>query len=280
MSVSVVMPVFNSATVISDQLEALTRQDFAGEWELVVADNGCTDSTVEVASTYADRLPLRFVDASARRGDVAARNIAVRDTVGDLIVFCDSDDVVGSTWLSSHVAQLATTDLSVGPYNMRVEMSGRHSGTYVAVPMRGIYGYLPYGLSANMGVRRDAFYAIGGFNEDYRVGYDVEFCWRAQVARQNLGGADGALVTKRKRGDVSGAWHQHRAFGIADVHLYADYRDHGMPRSTRQALKTYAWLIVHIPDLFDGERRLAWVGVAGQRVGRLIGSLRNRTLFL
>ncbi len=279
-TVSVVMPVFNSAAVIGDQLDALVIQDFTGQWELVIADNGCTDSTIEIASTYAERLPLRFVDAGARRGDVAARNIAVPETAGDVVVFCDSDDVVGPQWLSNHVEQLHTADLSIGPYDMRVEMSDPDSGVYVAVPMRGIYRYLPYGLSANMGVRRDAFDKLGGFNEDYRVGYDVEFCWRAQVSGLSLGATDDAIVTKRKRGDTGGAWQQHKAFGVADVRLYADYSPHGMPRSLAQAVRTYGWLIVHIPDLFNETRRLAWFGVAAQRVGRVIGSFTNRTVFL
>jgi glycosyltransferase involved in cell wall biosynthesis len=274
------MPVFNSASVIADQLDALTIQDFSEEWELVIADNGCTDATVAIALAYADRLPLRIIDASARRGDVAARNIAVPETGGSLIVFCDSDDVVGTAWLSRHVRQLATTEVTIGPYDMRVEMSGRDTGMHVDVPMYGTYGYLPYGLSANMGVRREAFDSIGGFNEDYRVGYDVEFCWRAQVSHLSLGAAEGAIVAKRKRGDAAGSWRQHKAFGVADVRLYNDYGAHGMPRALALAFKTYAWLVFHLPDLVDEQRRLRWVGVAAQRVGRIIGSVRTRTVYL
>lgn len=280
MYVSVVMPVFNSADVISDQLDSLAIQDFTGRWELVIADNGCTDSTVDIASTFASRLPLRLVDASARRGDVAARNIAVPETAGDVVVFCDSDDVLGPRWLSSHVEQLTTTEISIGPFDMRVDMSAPDSGVYVAAPMHGIYGFLPYGLSANLGVRRDSFDALGGFSEDYRVGYDVEFCWRAQLAGFGLGAIDTAVVTKRKRADTRGVWRQHHAFGITDVHLYTDHRRHGMPRSLAKAFKAYGWLTVHLADLLNETRRLVWVGVAAQRVGRVIGSIRYRTIFL
>lgn len=274
------MPVFDSASVIGDQLDALVAQDFSGEWELLIADNGCTDATTEIASTYADRLPIRVVDASNRRGDVAARNIAVPASASDLVVFCDSDDVLSEHWLSSHVEQLASTEVSIGPYDMRVEMAVPGSGIHASVPMRGIYGYLPYGLSANMGVRRETFDALGGFDENYRVGYDVEFCWRAQINGFSVGATDGAVVTKRKRGDVGGVWQQHKAFGIADVRLYADYRSHGMPRAITRAMRAYGWLLVHSPDLLNRSGRLVWVGVAGQRFGRIVGSARTRIAFL
>jgi glycosyltransferase involved in cell wall biosynthesis len=280
MAVSVIMPVYNSARVVSDQLDALIDQDYTGDWELVIADNGCTDSTVEIALAYTDRLPLRVVQASERRGDVAARNIAVPETSGDLIVFCDSDDIVSSSWLSSHVDQLGVTELSIGPYDMRVEVSDHGDDMYVAVPMHGVYRFLPYGLSANMGVRRDAFDNIGGFDEEFRVGYDVEFCWRAQIAHLRLGAVEHAMVTKRKRGDASGAFDQHRAFGISDVHLYLSYRRYGMPRSLNQALRAYAWLVIHVADLANKRQRLRWIGVAGQRAGRIIGSIERRTLYL
>ena len=274
------MPALNSAAVIGDQLESLVAQDYRGQWELLIADNGCTDATIDIASSYSDKLPLRIVDASERKGDVAARNIAVPASSGAIIVFCDSDDVLSEQWLSCHIEQLATTDVSIGPYDMRIDMAVPHSGIQAAVPMRGIYGYLPYGLSANMGVRREAFDTLCGFNEDYHVGYDVEFCWRAQINGLSLGATDGAVVMKRKRGNARGVWQQHRAFGVADVDLFTDYRSKGMPRSLTRTVRTYGWLLAHVPDLLKDSDRLVWVGVAAQRYGRIIGSIQRRTVFL
>lgn len=280
MFVSVVMPALNSAEVLRDQLVSLTRQDYSHPWELVIADNGSTDATVAVAHEFAAQLPLRVVDAGARRGDMAARNIAVPDTSGGLIIFCDSDDALGARWLSSHVDQLTRTDLSVGPFEMRTDMDRAATGVSVTAPMRGVYGYLPYGLSANMGVTRETFDALEGFDETFRVGYDVEFCWRAQTKGFSLGAAHDAVVTKRKRSNSGGVWEQHRAFGMADVKLYTRYRTDGMPQSLGRAFKTYGWLVVHLVDLLSEDRRLTWLGVAAQRWGRIEGSVRTRTVYL
>ena len=69
MDVTVVIPAFNVAPTIEDQLAALAEQRFDGSWEVVVADNGSTDETRAVAARWAEKLPsLRVVDASQRRG--------------------------------------------------------------------------------------------------------------------------------------------------------------------------------------------------------------------
>ena len=48
LDVSVIIPVFNAADTIGAQLDALARQTFTGSWEIIVADNRCTDRTKDV----------------------------------------------------------------------------------------------------------------------------------------------------------------------------------------------------------------------------------------
>ena len=73
MKISVIIPCLNAAGTLVEQLEALFGQDYSGEWELLVADNGSSDGTAELVESYRSKLPrLRFVDASARRGQAPA----------------------------------------------------------------------------------------------------------------------------------------------------------------------------------------------------------------
>src|SRR3712207_5405247 len=111
-SVSVVIVMRNAAATIGEQLEALSRQDYAGPWEVVVADNGSTDDSVAVVRQWEGRLPgLQIVDASLRRGVSYARNAGVVASSGEVIAFCDADDVAEPDWLRRLVAGLGDADI-------------------------------------------------------------------------------------------------------------------------------------------------------------------------
>jgi glycosyltransferase involved in cell wall biosynthesis len=79
--VSVVIPIRNGAPLLRYQLEALASQDFDGEWETIVADNGSTDNLPEVIDEFAGRVPrLRLVDARALKGVSYARNAGAKSS--------------------------------------------------------------------------------------------------------------------------------------------------------------------------------------------------------
>ena len=62
--VSVVMPVRDAADTIAEQLEALSRQTYAGSWELIISDNGSSDETLKIVESWASRFrQVRVVDA-------------------------------------------------------------------------------------------------------------------------------------------------------------------------------------------------------------------------
>ena len=116
--ISVVMPVRNGMPWIEHQLRALAAQQSAVDWEVVVADNGSDDGTRSCVERWSERDPrIHLVDASARRGAAAARNIGVRSARGRLLAFCDADDVVRPGWLASMSAALADADLVAGVFD-------------------------------------------------------------------------------------------------------------------------------------------------------------------
>src|SRR5436190_565499 len=102
------MPVLNGETHVADQLAGLSAQTYAGAWELVVADNGCSDRTIGIVESWRPRLPsLTIANARARRGLNHARNAGARAARGDFLAFCDADDVAGPDWLEA-MAEAAT----------------------------------------------------------------------------------------------------------------------------------------------------------------------------
>lgn len=56
-AVSIVIPCLNGAATLADQLDGIAAQEWSGEWEIVVADNGSTDGSADIALSYSDRMP-------------------------------------------------------------------------------------------------------------------------------------------------------------------------------------------------------------------------------
>ena len=232
--VSVVIPALNAAHCIGDQLTALARQDVPFAWEVVVADNGSTDGTADAVRAFADRLPVRVADASARRGHTPARNAGAAAARGRKLLYCDADDEVGPGWVVAMAAELDRSDL-VGGYvddaslNDADSQQWRRTQDQQGLPTK--MGFLPLAISANFGIRADVLKAIGGFNGDYGEGCnDVEVCWRGEVKGYTLGYVPEAVVKYRYRTTVKGLGRQMYARGRAEPQLYGDFRPYGVPR--------------------------------------------------
>jgi len=284
--ISVIIPAYNAEKTIAEQLEALESQAFTGEWELIVADNGSTDSTRRLAESYRDRIPhLKVVDASRSQGAAAARNQGARAAVGDFLAFCDADDRVDTEWLSAMVKALERNEFVTGgidhdSLNPGVDASWHWRSHVTTLPVA--LRFLPYALSGNMAVSRDAFEAVGGFPEDLRaVGEDIAISWNLQLAGHELYFEPRAIVAYRHRHDSGSLWGQYRGFGIADPVLYRRFRDRGMPAERlRTVLAGYGRLLLKIPALLSRRKRPSAIRSIAKRWGRLQGSIRERVFYL
>jgi glycosyltransferase involved in cell wall biosynthesis len=87
--VSAAIITHNRANYLADAITSVLAQT-VDDVELIVVDDGSTDETADVVAPYLDR--IRYV-RQERRGKAAARNAAVELARGELIAFCDSDDI-------------------------------------------------------------------------------------------------------------------------------------------------------------------------------------------
>ncbi len=283
--VSVIIPVFNGAPLLWEQLNALASQQFAGLWEVVIADNGSTDpSVVTVCQQFASVLALTVVDAVNRRGGAHARNVGAEEARGELLAFCDSDDIVKPGWLHALVAGAQEHDVVAGALDYQTLNLGIPlPDHWTRVPDR-LYrklGFLPSGSTCNVLVRRDAFERLGGFSEDFDVSEDVDFFWRAQLAGLDVGYAPDALIEYRLRPQAWNRVKRRYAYGKDEVHLYREFRGRGMPRdSVPRAAKDWGRNLVLLPAAaFNQRSRRIVAERLPYRVGRLAGSLRWHVLF-
>jgi glycosyltransferase involved in cell wall biosynthesis len=283
--ISVVVPVLNAAETLPAQLEALSGQTYAGKWEVIVADNGSTDGTPDLARTWADRIPeLSVVDASDRKGQAHARNGGAAAARGDFIAFCDADDVATPGWLEALAEAARSCDVVGGTLEHQSLNSPSVRSWRSAQPREQTpkdEAFLPWAESANLGVWASVFRELGGFNEGYPASEDVEFSWRAQLASYRFEFAPGAVVKYRHRTALSQLARQHYAYGVNSAKLYHDFRSRGMPRSpARRALRVWGRVLVRlILDLPSRERRGILLRKAAYRWGRLRGSIQYRVFF-
>jgi glycosyltransferase involved in cell wall biosynthesis len=287
-SVSVVVPAFNESKHIAGQLRALAAQDYEGDVEVIVADNGSTDGTADVARRVGTEvLPsLRVIDASERPGPSVARNAGSRAASGDLVLFCDADDVADPGWVRAMVAALETAAvvggrLEVEALNEPRLLAWRSPPAQTHLPRAE--GYLPFAMGSNMGIRADLLRKLGGFDEGLdRSGEEPELCWRAQLAGEDLVFAPDAVVHYRLRSGLRPLLRQHRHWGLGSVDLYRRFRDHGMPRSsTTAALRHWLRLLLGAPVRLPSRAgRGVWASRLAYRWGRLRASVEHRTLYL
>jgi glycosyltransferase involved in cell wall biosynthesis len=100
--VSVVVPTHNKAPYLDLSLQSWRNQTFR-DYELIIVDDGSTDSTPEIVSSYRTSLPI-LAKRTDNNGRAAARNHGLAIARGDLVVFCDDDRVVHPQFLQAHIA--------------------------------------------------------------------------------------------------------------------------------------------------------------------------------
>lgn len=104
MHVTVAICTWNRAELLEPTLERLTQLRVPADvtWELLVVNNSCTDATDSVLARFTDRLPLRRLHES-RAGLCHARNAAIAEAQGELLVWTDDDVLVEPDWLEHYV---------------------------------------------------------------------------------------------------------------------------------------------------------------------------------
>jgi len=108
--VTIVLPTFNRSSFLPDALASIEKQTFS-DWELVVVDDGSTDSTRDAVSAFAAsrEQSVRYV-YQTNQGPAAARNCGVREAQTPYLAFFDSDDL----WLPDYLMR-GVTALEANP---------------------------------------------------------------------------------------------------------------------------------------------------------------------
>ncbi|AJY47330.1 glycosyltransferase family 2 protein [Martelella endophytica] len=100
---SIIVPAYNAATTIRETLDSLLDQTFA-DVEIIVVDDGSSDSTVAIVNSYSD--PRIRLISQANRGLAGAHNTGIAAARGTYVGFCDADDLWLPEKLELHIRHL------------------------------------------------------------------------------------------------------------------------------------------------------------------------------
>ena len=104
MKITVAVCTWNRASLLNRTLANMRRLIIPDGivWELLIIDNNSTDNTSQIVSSHLGFLPARRI-FEPNQGLSRARNRAIDEATGDLILWTDDDVIVDQRWLISYV---------------------------------------------------------------------------------------------------------------------------------------------------------------------------------
>jgi glycosyltransferase involved in cell wall biosynthesis len=279
--VSVVVAVYNGERTIGECIDSLLALRYpADRLELCVVDNGSRDGTPAVLRGYADRI-VRLHEAT--RGPAAARNAGLRSASGDVVAFTDADCRVDPGWLAALVAPLADPEVGIAGGTIRAMPRANEVerfGEVIHDHRRAIEVYRPpYAITMNWASRRAALREVGGFDERFRRGEDVDLSYRMIQAGYTLTFAPAAVVYHRNEESLAGLFREgfaHGFHGVLALKHHEDFiRPFGHSRVDRQGyVRIGARMIDWARGRDRGRSRCDAVFNSGKKAGKLVGSMR------
>lgn len=285
MRVSIVISTHNLESLVAETMEAALSQTHS-PCEVVVVDDGSTDGTRRVLSEYEDRARLIFQENFG--GPSRPRNVAIRECAGDLIAFCDGDDVMRPDAIARAVevfgaepdVDLVWADLEylqdrdgqpLGRWSERYEAFRVDlqpidlPGCHRLMP-RQAYKWLLSGLflgTSSVVVRREVLQTVGPFDESLPNGDDREMWLRIARTGHTFAYRDEVAYSYRLRDDALSRRGYRRLPAVISVlerqlpHIDdRELQDIVMTRLT-EVRSTYAYglrSVGHFPDA----RRVYW----------------------
>ncbi len=216
--VSVIVTVRNEEASIDALLDSLLQGTRPPD-EIVVADGGSTDRTVErLRARSASDPRVRTLSAPGNRS--VGRNAAAGAARSPVIACTDAGAQVESDWLERITAPFASdpdVDVVAGFYRPEGRTWFERAAGVVSAPRLVEVRrdrFLP--STRSVAFRKAVWESVGGFDVRWDHNEDTPFALALRRAGHRFAFAPDAIVRWRPRGDLRSFWRQHRRFGFGD----------------------------------------------------------------
>ncbi|WP_313024246.1 glycosyltransferase family 2 protein [Pseudomonas lopnurensis] len=181
--ISVVIPVYNYALTLPRAVESVLMQLDEATAELIVIDDGSSDSTPQVIETLLASQPGRFRALRKENGGLASvRNRGIREAKGNYLVFLDADDEMAPGALGAlrrHIERHPETRMVIGGHDAVSSDGKRRSYLPPALPnshLGRLRGYLldkRIALSNGACAMHREVFTRGDYPEQFRSAEDI-----------------------------------------------------------------------------------------------------------
>lgn len=231
MKYSFIIPVYNRPEEVDELLDSLTHQTFR-DFEVLVIEDGSAIPCKDIVEKYDDLLSIKYF-VKPNSGPGQTRNYGAERAEGEYLLILDSDCIVPPTYLEAVEAELnrEPADAFGGPDRAHSSFSDIQKAINYAMTSffttGGIRGGKKkmdkfYPRSFNMGVRAEAYQALGGFSK-MRFGEDIDFSIRIFKNGYCCRLFPEAWVWHKRRTDFRKFFKQVHNSGIARINLYKKY---------------------------------------------------------
>jgi glycosyltransferase involved in cell wall biosynthesis len=191
--ISFIIPAYNEEALIGQTVRRLVDSaDALGEpYEIIVVDDDSSDRTAELAREAGARV------VSVKKRQIAAvRNAGAREAKGDMFIFVDADTLVPEPTIFD--AYAAIQEGAVGGGALVEFDEAPRAAHWITRALIEVFGVLGLAAGCFIFCRRDAFEAVGGFDERYFASEEV-WISRALSARGRFVMVRSPVVTSARK---------------------------------------------------------------------------------
>ncbi|WP_428742469.1 glycosyltransferase [Tenacibaculum sp.] len=223
LQLSIIVPVYNRPQEIDELLESLTQQDYNQPYEIVIVEDGSTESSEEIVKKYQEKLTITYL-YKKNSGPGDSRNYGMKKASGNYFIILDSDVILPGHYLSTIHAFLEKNyvDCFGGADTAHESFTTLQKAiNYVMTSFLttgGIRGgktkvqkFEP--RSFNMGISKEAFEKTGGFARIH-PGEDPDLSRRIEKEGFSTNFLPNAYVYHKRRISWSKFYTQVKKFGM------------------------------------------------------------------
>lgn len=247
---SVVVPSYNRPRQLEACLEALCRQEGI-DYEVIVVDDGSPDPLQPICARFGERVTcIRQENA----GPAAARNRGATEARAEFVAFTDDDCRPRPDWLASLVAAhggrpgvLVGGRVENGLPRDPFATASQDLCDYLYEYFDADSGEMPFFTSNNIGMTREGFLRLGGFDETFPLaaGEDRDLGLRWRDTGGQMIYSEAAIIDHFHAMTLQKFWRQHSNYGRGAHHLHGVLDARGSDQPKREPLGFYINLVLH-----------------------------------